>query len=296
MKVILLTGFIFCATLASQGLAQTAKRASVDDFDVRTFLETSVKRVKQLNFVMMSDYTYKFRRSSIDQKGKQTSRLFELYFPSRIKKRGGSRGVSVQLEENGVPFTPAKIEKLRAEAAKELEKQVAAPDKDSSLLEAERERGLDLTWKYEVGVNMTSVLVRCKFAAPSPGKRDGREAIVLDLRDCGSVNSDDSLAYVSSLRGQVWFDTSDKVPGRLDAWSSSAQAGGAVPKPIVHFKQKRVADGLWLPEVVIVEGIGNESIFPKLKLNWRMEFFDYKLSETEVKAAKVNDPTTSKHP
>lgn len=260
------------------------------DSDVSGFIQESVLKINRTNFRLISDYEYKMRRTINSRDGKTTSTLFESYFPSRLKKQGANGGVIIVLEENGVAIPAKKIEKQRREAGKNLEKAGNASDEKSTLLENKREMGLPLEWTYAVAVGLTAFLEVCEFNRPRREIIDGRETISLNFDECKIGKLPVNKSYMANLQGVVLFDALDKAPIRLEAWrkSSSTNDAQGAPKVLLLFEQKRVAEGVWFPALIRVEGIGNEIVFPNLKTNWQTEFFDYKLPETEIKDVKIN--------
>jgi hypothetical protein len=279
------------AGLFSTILGQTENPVQTVDLDVAGFIQESLLKTNQANFRLISDYTYKMRRTINSQDGKTTSTLFESYFPSRLKKQGENRGVIIVLEENGKALPAKKIEKQRREAAKNLEKSGKAPEKKSTSLEQRRDKGLPLDWTYNVAVGLTTILEVCRFYSPLQDTIEGRESISLSFDRCNVNNLPVNKSYLANVRGKIWFDAADKAPVRLEARQKSHPKSGTAqfsPKVSIIFTQKRVSEGLWLPALIRVEGIGNEAVFPNLKINWQIEFFDYKLPETQIEDIKIN--------
>lgn len=266
-------------------------QAQVADFDISKFLRESILKTNQTNFRLISDYTYKMRRTINFQDGKTTTTLFESYFPSRLKKQGGNRGVIILLEENGVALSAKKIEKQRRDAGKNLEKASKESDQKSTLLELKREKGLPLDWSYGIAVGLNTFLEACKFKALLRETVDGRKAISLSFDECSVSKLPASKSYLANVQGKILFDVEDKMPIRLKAWQKtplSPDDAHVSPKVLVIFTQKRIAEGVWFPALVRVEGIGNEVVFPNLRTNWQIEFFDYNLPETEIKDVQIN--------
>lgn len=261
------------------------------DLDISRFLQESILKTNQTNFRLISDYTYKMRRTINSQDGKTTSTLFESYFPSRLKKQGGNRGVVIVLEENGIALSAKKIEKQRREASKNLEKASNASDEKSTLLEQKRDKGLPLDWTFNVAVGLTTFLEVCEFKTPLQEILDGRETLSLNFDECNISKLPETKSYLANIQGKVLFDVKDKAPIRLEAWQKTPRSSGDAqdsPAISILFAQKKVAEGVWFPALIRVVGIGNEVVFPNLKMNWQIEFFDYKILETEVKDVQIN--------
>ena len=277
--------------LSAAAFPQTGNSDQIENFDVSAFTKESILKINQTNFLLISDYTYKMRRTVNSPDKKTTSTLFESYFPARLSKQKENRGIIIVLEENGIALSAKKVEKQRREAGKKLQKAESAPDEKSSLLEAKRAKGLPLDWTYNVAVGLNAFLEFCKLNTPLRETVDGRATVSLNFNDCNSEGLPEAKSYLKNIQGKVWFDAADKIPIRLEAWrktSLTADTTQILPKNSILFSQQRVTDGVWFPAVISVEGIGNEAVFPNLKINWRIEFFDYKLPETEIKDVRIN--------
>lgn len=291
IKQIIVSIILQSVCLFAAAFPQTKNSARIESFDISAFIQESILKTKRTNFRLISDYTYKMRRTVNSPNGKTTTTLFESYFPSRLNKQRENRGIIIVLEENGAALSAKKIEKQRREAGKKLEKAGNAPDEKSTLLEAKRANGLPLDWTYNVAVGLNTFLEGCKFTAPLREKVDRRETISLTFGECSAGGLPETKSYLANIQGKVWFDATDKIPIRLESWlkaSHSTNDARVSPKTTILFTQQRVADGVWFPAAIRVQGIGNETVFPTLKLNWRIEFFDYKLPETDIKDVRIN--------
>ena len=281
---------LFCLFVIA--FPQTGNSAQIENFDISAFVQESVLKTNQANLRLISDYTYKMRRTINLPDGKTTSTIFESYFPSRLNKRSANRGIVIVLEENGTALSAKKIEKQRREAVKKLEKAENAADGKSTLLEDKRAKGLPLDWTYNVAVGLNTFLEVCKFDAPFRETIDGRETISLNFAECNVNGLPETKFYMANIQGKIWFDATDKIPIRLEARQKKTLSPNAAqfsPKNLILFAQQRVADGVWFPALIRVEGISSETVFPTLKMNWKIEFFDYKLPETEIKNVILGD-------
>lgn len=270
-------------------------QTEVADLNISEFLRESILKTNQANFRLVSDYTYKMRRSLNFQDGKITSKLSEIYFPSRLKKQVENKGVTILLEENGIALSAKEVEKQRRKAGENLEKAERQSEQKSILLEQKRETGLGIEWTFRVTVRLTTFLEACQFKTPLQETVDGRKAISLNFDECNIGKLPETKSYLAYIQGKVLFDVEDKVPIRLEAWRKTpfSPANAQVSsKVLVYFAQKRVAQGVWFPDLIRVEGIGNEVVFPNLKANWQIEFFDYKFLETEIKDVQINSKSS----
>jgi hypothetical protein len=275
--------------LFSNVFSQSEKPILAGEVDVSKWVAESLLKTRQMNVRMISDYTYKMRRTVTKSGGKTESMLFESYFPSRLNNKDTTNSVVIRLEENGVPLPEKKIEKQRREAGEKLEKMGNAPDRKTTSLEEKREKGVSLDWTHNVSVGLSSFLRNCQFQTPGREIMDGRETISLNFNRCDPTDLPANKSYLANLQGKVWFDALDKVPVRLEAWKKNLPqpAPGATSELLILFTQKRITEAVWFPSLIRTAGIGNEAVFTNLKFNWQIEFFDYKLSETEIKDVRI---------
>jgi hypothetical protein len=272
--------------LFSNALAQSENPPPAIDLDVSKWIAESLLKTNQTNLRLISDYSYKMRRTNTKRDGKINISLSEAYFPSRLKNKSETKGVIIQLEENGVALPEKKIEKQRREAAEKLEEMSNASEQKTSALEEKREKGVSLDWTNQVAVGLSSFLRVCQFHTPRKQIVDGRETLILNFNRCDSGKLPENKSYLANLQGRVWFDVSDKAPIRLEAWEKTLTA--APPKVPLLFAQQRVAESTWLPALIRVEGVGNEILLSNLKINWQIEFFDYKLAQIEIKDVVID--------
>lgn len=286
-KMCRITGTIILILIClfSTAFAQTANSSQTVELDIPKWLAESVLKTNQAHFRLVSDYTYKMRRTVTNQNRKTSATLLESYFPSRLDNKSGRGGVIITLEENGVALSVKKIEKQRREAAKKLEKIANSSEHKGTPLEEMREKGVPLDWTFTVSIGLSSFLQVCEFQTPLRETVDGRETIVLSFDRCDTSKLPANKSFMANLHGKIWFDRLEKVPVRLEAWQGHSTA--PEQKVLILFTQKRIADAIWFPDLIRVEGVGNEAVFPDLKINWQFEFFDYKLPQTEIKDVKI---------
>lgn len=278
----------FAANVAAQENGDAAAKKQAETFE---FVRESYQNLLRTNFRLMYEYTYKRRASNTNRKGKTDTWLSENYFPSRIKKKGRTQGVSVLLEKDGVPIAPEKIEKEREELAEKLDKAANQDDEKSRALEDWREKGSAFGWTWQnVRVDLAMFLSLCPLREPQPETLDGRATVRLTFAACdlSRLSKDyedlEALDYFRRIRGYVWFDRTDKMPIKLEARALNAAPNS---KPALVFQMQKVREGFWLPELINIEGIGNEAVYKDLKFNRRMEFFDYVQSQTEITDYKI---------
>lgn len=276
----------------SQAMATANQTSGDGDLNVLKLVRESFANQLRANWRMSSEYSYKYLMT-VKSKSKTETWLRESYFPARLKRGKRTNSVSVLLAKNGVPAAAEKIEKERREAAEKLEKADNESEEKSRPLEDLREKGTSLEWTWnDVSVGMHIFLGRCRFDSPRREFSAGRDAITLHFQSCTIAQAPENYAYLANIEGKLWLDAADKMPVRLEAYAKPATAATASVNnsPVIVFTQKKVAENLWLPASIVITGIGNEAVFPKLKVDRALEFSDYRKSQTEIKEVKIAAP------
>ncbi len=279
-----LIGIIFLA-LVSQSSSLFAQDIT-NNAEMTEFIAEGILKNNQGYLQIVSNYSYKSRLKWNDKNGKERSKVTEMYFPQRTNNKGRTTAINIKIEENGKPLSEQEIQKQRERVSKQLEKNANTSTEKTTSLEDHQKNGIPLEWVVkDVSIGFITFLQACKFYASSKEIIDGREAISIDFDKCDVSKQPSENAYLAKLQGTIWFDVLDKNPVKLSAWQANSKSKSS----IIIIRQQRITESIWFPEFVQVRGIGNEIVFPKLKIDWRMEFFDFKLALTEVKDVKVGN-------
>ncbi len=274
------------------------------------------------------DYTYTLTalENEVDKRGQVTREKSKVYevSPFRVGRRKGGFA-SVQVSEDGVPFSTEKINRGRERAVKQIteaeEKEGQEGDRPatSEYKPTFRSYGIALE-QHQLGgaaksyypVRPTDFLVWHEFYSPRRTAFKDREAILLNFRPRpGYVYDRTNVPFsggietfgrvMAQLGGRVWIDAIDKVIMRLEAvpiaemnqaGASSIDAPNAnVP---IGFELMRLTTGTWVPGWSWYNSYGREKIFWKTGISRARKFSDFKLSSTEVKDITIDEPKSQR--
>lgn len=291
-KAMSLLLFLCLAVGVSSAFGQTEKTLS-SDFDVSGFVRETFRNQYRANWSMAYEYTHKELVSITDAKANTETSLWEVFFPSRLKRAGRTANVSVLLEKNGVPLALKEIEKARRGASAELESTGGETNETSGAeMETLRERGIYFDYEWNnLRLGTYLFLSLCRFDSAQRVTFDGRETVAMRFQDCKLPNSDENFAYLSKVEGKIWIDAADKMVVRLEARPKSAfdekSAAPSTKEPAILFEQKKVGGSFWFPSFIKLVGIGNEMTFPKFDVNRSLKLFDFQKAQTEIKEVKI---------
>jgi hypothetical protein len=125
--------------------------------------------------------------------------------------------------------------------------------------------------------------------------------IVLSFRSRPDANLPRNKSFVSRLVGSIWIDALDKVITRIEGWPApqfikqeSVKKNEAQTSPNSEarliYRQVRLPDGLWFPNLIRVNSAGDMFLFDGLNWDVVFEFSEYKRFTTSVEEVKIHDP------
>ena len=299
--------------------SQDVAQSRVESLDVRALLmEVALNERGMLARRLEHTWTAKVTERELGKRGevrKETSSLYEVY---------PVRGAFARklLERDGVPVSRERAEHELKRAADRLEKaareeQKRADAKPTPPPTPEQEQnpsglptfGFSTTHREGNGFTSTEISLAvwrffhyCEFTNPRRGFFDGRESIALDFRPRTDFRPADGLQQpYARLRGRVWIDASDKAVVRLEAWPDDAptSSDGLAREPSVVFAHARVADGVWLEQLVHIKTYGHKEIFNGIELDFTKVVADFKrfsslAGDDTIDAPKGDDVKPSK--
>lgn len=254
------------------------------------------------------NYTYKWRKvwRRADKQGqiKETSELYELFFPikCRIKK---CRTVTVLLAENGKPLAAEKIEKQRAKAGEKLERM----ETDEQAQQLPLNQTYPLHWmrfdyyvrrpfsaepKIIVSIDGQEILEKCEFFALTRELVNGRETIGLSFRPRADAVFGEETKYMPQAEGKIWIDAADKVLIRLAIWQKGTKfnetsSSYLLERAALARDMTRTEEGIWFPRLGRINGLAYPNLFAEMKSDFGIENFDHHRFNTEVKKVEIND-------
>jgi hypothetical protein len=249
----------------------------------------------------MREYTYllKKTRRILNEQGKASSvyvQGFEAY-PVR------GEHVLIQLTRNGLPLAPWEVEAERKRAGERLEK-FEQEENHSEAGNKQRAEGYVAAGVYgraqgrpvALSVDLAAFLHWSEFYSPQFERVGDRGMIVLRFRPRPGVNLPRNKSFVAKLVGTVWIDSADKVIARFEGWPApefvkrdEAQAASQ-PEARLIYRQVKLPDGMWFPNLIRVNSAGDGSLFDGLNWDVLFEFSEYKHFTTTVEEIKIQDP------
>ena len=100
---------------------------------------------------------------------------------------------------------------------------------------------------------------------------------------------------MNKTEGLVWIDEQDKAIVKMELYARKEfpNRSNAV-KPLVVMEAAKIPGGYWFWKNIKVQALENTAIFPDYKNNWEYEFYNYRLSDVEVKKVEINKENDKK--
>ena len=249
--------------------------------DATDIVRKSVE-LDQANWLRMKDYTW-------------IARSTERHFDSagKVKSTEGSAWETVMLdgepyrrmlEHNGQPLPPVeqkkqqeKLDKSTARLARETpeEKQRRLADYESRRRK-EREFLRDVPEAYDLRIEGEAHV-------------DGRDAwVIAGTPKAGYRARGGDAKALLKIRGKIWVDKSNYQWIRLEAETTETIAFGLFlarlnPGAKLVFEQTRVADELWLPKRLFMQGAGRVGLIKKIAMDQEITWSDYRRFQVDSK-------------
>lgn len=315
LSMILVLGAVPVAPVRVTAVPQTpaADVTKLTDAELAAFVEDVGLRTTQMSRrVYGYSYTETSTERETDAQGRVEREKSETYQVSPVAIGKGYRGFysRVQVAENGVPLSPEKIERERAETLKRFTKaddkaahdtaRPPSPKFESFGIQVQERRRGGLQ-KNNWSVNPTGFLLSHEFYNSRRTTLDGRACILLNFRPRANFVYDrlnfpfqDAIdRYAQTMRqlgGRVWIDEGDKVIVRLEAAPlAEVEKAGDAPdaNAPLGFTSQRLPDGVWMPRRNWYNSYGREAVFWQTGINQMREFSDFKAFNTDAEAGKL---------
>ena len=147
-------------------------------------------------------------------------------------------------------------------------------------------------------ISVAEVLRASKLLNPRREILSKREVIVFDFEpnpDFDFKNAKSFLKFFGKTTGAVWVDAKDKQVVRLEAvLADSYKIGGGLLAKLRKgasfvLENNRINDEIWLPSRADINLSVRVLLFGGVKVNQKLDFFDYRRFTTEVKDSKVDE-------
>ncbi len=206
------------------------------------------------------------------------------------------RRISRLIEKNGRPLNVKEQEEADKDAAKrveEIEKEIAK--EDAQMLKQDR-TGTPSSDSRRVSI--AEVLRASNLLNPRRERFRGRDVIVFDFEpnpEFDMRNAKSMLKFFGKTAGVMWIDEKDKQVARLEAvlYESYKVGGGLLAKlnkgASFTLEKERVNDEVWLPSQTDINLSVRVLLLKGISVNQVIRSYNYRVFETEVTDAKVNE-------
>ena len=248
-------------------------------------------------------YTY-FMKFSFDHKrsfgsGRRFTRLYEAIIPSRFTLRKVYSHPFVLIRDSEKEITGEDIAKQRRQLADELERAETEAESDPNPSTEQKDGGY-WTMRFSsngkgVNVNILKLLENSDFANLQRRQIEGRNIFSIDFIPSASAKFETALAYLNKIEGRIWIDEADKRIVRIEGFPGGKFAefkdkpdAERAPQTVFLFAQKRVAEGFWFPETVVLNFTKTPEIFETVRVEF--DFTDYRKSGIEIRTPDIAPP------
>ncbi|CAN5834190.1 hypothetical protein BH20ACI4_BH20ACI4_20210 [soil metagenome] len=251
-------------------------------FNYSYFLKVAYKKNRKLGF------------------GRKFTRLYEAIIPSRFNLKKLYTHPLVLIEDSERQVLPDEIRNAREDLILNLERAENTAD-DAAEKQQQQDGGY---WTIHLKANelrakvdVFKMLEISKFSNIQYRQLNGREIISIDFAPQATVIFDTSLSYMSKIEGQLWIDKESKRIIRMEGFpvgtfSSMREKNDEIreQEAVFFFKQIRVVEGFWFPEIVRLDFTRNPQIFDNVRLEFI--FSDYRKSSVEIWKADLENLKT----
>jgi hypothetical protein len=258
--------------------------------DLAQLLDKTQEVSRKTAYQAWVEYTSSFTQIKEDKTGKKHIYVYETLCSRKTC-------ASVLVAENGVAFSDKQINKNREKAGKSLDK---AEKQSDVIFFKDKENPLGYGILVKDWFNPSLYLKICKTEFLEKTSFENRPTIKISVTDCKLENLPASLnsknfQFMGKTNGIVWIDVQDKAIVKMELYAQKefpnlSNSG----KPLVVMEAAKIPDGYWFWKNIRLQALENSAIFPDYKNNWEYEFYNYRLSDVEVKKVEINKENDKK--
>lgn len=271
----------FCFCFPYIGLTQT-NNSQLDDVFISELIQKVQAKSKLNRKAYLSEYERTFKLTiERESDNKINSKVYEQY----CLNDGIPYCGTIEIEKNGKPRSPSKIQKERKKVADNLVKNENYVEEGTLFSYGAT---LNSLW-----IEPTLYLKSCRVVSSSKETIKERSAVLLRINDCRLDDAyskwEPVLSFMNKTEAEIWIDVKDESVMLMNVYAKkefSSIAGQN--KPIIILENTRMPEGFWLFKKIRLETAVNKVIFPNLKDNWQFDFYGYKRYEVTVKEMKSN--------
>lgn len=256
----------------------------IDELRVTNLIQKVQAKSKTNRTAFLSEYERTFNLTiEREANDKVNSWVFEQY----CLNDGKPYCNTIEIEKDGKPRSPSKIQKERKKVAKNL-------IKNENYAEADDLFGYG-TVINSLWLDPILYLKSCRIVSSAEKGIEGRTAILLRVDDCKLDDAyskwGNNLNFMPKTEAGILIDEKDESVMRMDVYAKKEFSSATKQNlPIITIENTRMPEGLWLFKKIRLETIGNKLVFPNLKDNWQFDFYGYRRYEVTVEKDQINLP------
>lgn len=254
-------------------------------FDLAVFLETTQAVARKTAYQSWVEHTSDFKLTETTAKGEKTSYTYE-----SICSRKNC--VSIPVAKNDKRYSDKNIEKSRKQAAKIFLK---SENRADSVSYGEKENLVGYGISIYDWFSPSLYLKVCKNQLAEKSIINGRPTVKIKVSECNvekftQTNNKSNLQFMTKTDGLIWIDEQDKAIIKAEIYARKEFPNlSKTDQPLVIIEAEKNGENYWFWKSIKVKALDNKAVFPKYKNNMEYEFFNYRLSNVEVKSADVNE-------
>lgn len=262
--------------MAAAGLA-----AALAAEDAREIVRKSVD-LDQVNWLRMKDYTWMARSTErhLDSNGKVKS-IEQSAWETVMLDGQPYRRI---LERDGKPLSPAEQEKQQAKLDKSEAKlgHESPEEKQRRLADYEARRRKEREF-------LRQIPEAYEFRIAGEEQVDGHDTwVITGTPNAGFHARDREGKTLPKIRGKLWVDKSTYQWVRLEAETTDTIAFGWFlarlnPGARLIFEQTHVANDLWLPRRIFMQGSGRLGLIKKIAMDEEITWSNYRKFQVDSK-------------
>jgi len=252
-------------------------RTSPEDSAFLTEVRANLSRAEQISHL----YSYKERRTDVHTNpfgriGTGDTRVLEVH-PSPNRQLTFRQVV----ERNGVPVTEAELRQQAREYQQRVSDIHARLSTEGIDDRTARERA-EAAARQRAQIRLDDILRVLVFDVTRREVRNGVETVVVTFRARPDVEPATREGRIAkSFKGTIWIHEKARELIDVEAVSTDDIAFGGFIARIsdgtrAMMTRREVAPGIWMPTRATFTGEGRALLFRKLKIDYSVEWFDYK--------------------
>lgn len=267
-------------------------------------IETLIKDVsadtqKGAIFGYIYQMKFSYNRRGKFGAGRKFTRVYEAIIPTRFTLKKIYAHPLLLTYDSEKVITTYDVEYMRSRMVEEIERAEKEAEPDLTA-QPDRKDGGYWTISFRAGdrgvkIDVIQLLENAKFSNLQRLENGSRKVVALDFTPKIDSKFDSSLSYLGKIEGKIWIDEADKRIMKIEGFPlgtlatlKDLPAEEREQKIVFLFAQRRVSEGFWFPQDVVVDFTKNPEIFDTVKVEF--SFDKYSKSSTEVRSSTMETP------